>query len=156
MSVIERLRRASELAPDELLRRIRTKLADEISEAHVAAKGEKVLLKTGEDWVIAGADAPVEAGKGKLALGGVEVRVEPLEEWRQIYRETWRLERDFFYDPNLHGLDLAAAEARYAPYVEGLAHRDDLNYLLTEMLGELSCGHVYVGGEPVGQVERFE
>lgn len=129
-----------------LAKRETQQLAEEVTEAHLAARGEKALLKIGEDWLIAATDAPVEAGKGKLALGGVEVRVEPLAEWRQIYRETWRLERDFFYDPNHHGLDLAATEARYAPYVEGLAHRDDLNYLLIEMLGELSCGHVYVGG----------
>jgi tricorn protease len=63
-----------------------------------------------------------------------------------MYREAWRLQRDFFYDPGYHGLDLAAAEKRYERYVDGLGHRSDLNYLFQEMLGELSVGHLYIGG----------
>jgi tricorn protease len=63
-----------------------------------------------------------------------------------MYREAWRIERDFLYDPGAHGLDLKAAERRYEPYLEHLASRSDLNYLFTEMLGELSLGHVFVVG----------
>ena len=55
-----------------------------------------------------------------------------------MFRDVWRIEREFFYDPNYHGLDLSAAAKRYAPYVDGLAARVDLNYLFREMLGELS------------------
>ena len=130
----------------ELEKRAATKLADEIAEVHLSADGEKLLVKSDEDWAIVGSDAAIEAGKGKLALDQIELRVEPLAEWRQMFHETWRLERDFFYDPHHHGLDLAAAEARYAPYLAGLGHRADLGYLFVEMLGELTSGHVYVGG----------
>ena len=84
----------------------------------------------------------------------MEVYVEPLVEWRQMFHEVWRLERDFFYDAGAHGLDLAAAEKRYAPYLEGVASRQDLNYLFEEMLGELTCGHVFVGGGDLPEVKR--
>jgi tricorn protease len=89
-----------------------------------------------------------------LNLDGLEVRVDPQAEWRQMFREVWRIERDFFYDPNYHGLNLAAAEKRYAPYLDGLASRADLNYLFSEMLGELSVGHLYVGGGSSPEVRR--
>ena len=74
------------------------------------------------------------------------MRVDPRLEWSQMYREVWRIERDFLYDPGYHGLDLKAAQERYRPYLESVAHRHDLNYLFTEMLGELSLGHVFVAG----------
>ena len=70
-----------------------------------------------------------------------------------MYHEVWRIERDFFYDPGVHGLDLKAAEKKYAPYLEGVASRADLNYLFEEMLGELTCGHVYVGGGDLPEVK---
>jgi tricorn protease len=71
-----------------------------------------------------------------------------------MYHEAWRIERDFFYDANLHGLDLPTVEKRYAPYVDGVASRQDLNYLFEEMLGELTCGHVFVGGGDQPEVKR--
>ena len=67
-------------------------------------------------------------------------------EWRQMYREVWRIERDFLYDPGFHGLDLKAAEKTYAAYLPGIGSRRDLNYLFEEMLGELTLGHVFVTG----------
>lgn len=121
-----------------------TKLADAVDEVLISKDGEKLLLRSGESWSIAASGAPVEAGKGKLALDAVEVRVEPREEWRQIYREAWRLTRDFLYDPSAHGLDLARAAARYEPYLAGLSTREDLNYLMVEMLGNTSLGHTYI------------
>jgi tricorn protease len=70
-----------------------------------------------------------------------------------MYKEAWRVQRDFFYDPNYHGLDIAAAERRYQPYVEGLASRADLNYLLQESLGNMVVGHHNVGGGDTPQVQ---
>ena len=81
-----------------------------------------------------------------LKTSDMEVASEPLVEWRQMFREALRLERDFFYDPGIHGLDLKATEARYAPFLEGIGGREDLNYLFEDMLGEITCGHVFVGG----------
>src|SRR6516225_2689007 len=63
-----------------------------------------------------------------------------------MYHEVWRIERDFLYDPGHHGLDLKAAENFYAPYLESVSSRGDLNYLFIEMLGNLTLGHVFVRG----------
>lgn len=71
------------------------------------------------------AGMPLKAGEGIIGLAGAEVRVDPLAEWKQIYRELWRIERSYFYDANLHGLDAVAMEKKYEPYVETLASRDD-------------------------------
>ncbi len=120
----------------------------------LSATGEKILVSQGvavDDRFDAG---PVEPGKGVLNTGDMEVHVEPLVEWRQMYHEVWRLERDFFYDAGHHGLDLEAAEKKYAPYLEGIASRQDLNYLFEELLGELTCGHVFIGGGDQPEVKR--
>jgi tricorn protease len=125
------------------------KLEDILSGASavsIAAGGEKLLYKVKDEWFIHGAESAVKAGEGALKLADAEVHVDPRAEWRQMYRETWRLQRDFLYDPAFHGLDLAAAEKKYAPWVEGLGSRADLNYLFEEMLGELTLGHVFVSG----------
>ena len=66
--------------------------------------------------------------------------------WKQIYRETWRIERDFFYDPHYHGLDLAAVAKKYEPYLDGIASREELTHLFEEALGEITVGHMFVGG----------
>jgi tricorn protease len=132
------------------------KFLDGLNGFILSATGEKILLNQGPQWTIASTTGPVEPGKGVLNAGEMEVYVEPLVEWKQMYHEVWRIERDFFYDAGLHGLDLKAAEKKYAAYLEGIASRQDLNYLFEEMLGELTCGHVFVGGgdqpevKPVG------
>jgi tricorn protease len=131
------------------------KFLDNVNGFTLSATGEKVLLKQGPQWLILATTGPIEPGKGVLKTGDMEVYVEPLVEWKQMYHEVWRLERDFFYDPNLHGLDPKAAEIKYAPYLEGIASRQDLNYLFEEMLGELTCGHVFVGGGDQPEVKRI-
>ncbi len=122
------------------------KFLDGVGAFFVSASGEKILFSQGESWTIAGTAGPVEPGKGVLKTSDMEVASEPLVEWRQMFREALRLERDFFYDPGIHGLDLKATEARYAPFLEGIGGREDLNYLFEDMLGEITCGHVFVGG----------
>ena len=73
----------------------------------------------------------------------------PRAEWKQMYDEAWRLERDYFYASNYDGLNLDAAEKEYSRYLPGIASRQDLNYLFREMLGKLSTGHTFVGGGDV-------
>jgi tricorn protease len=116
--------------------------------------GEKMLYRQGERWFIVPAAAPVKPGEGALRVEEVEVFVEPRAEWKQMYREVWRIQRDFLYDAKAHGLDLKALEKKYEPYLEGVASRADLNYLFNEMLGNLTIGHLYVGGGDVPQVKR--
>ncbi len=120
----------------------------------VSSNGEKALYRHGNSWIITGTAANPKAGEGALKLDAMEVRVDPKEEWKQMYREVWRIERDFFYDPGLHGLNLAAAEKKYEPYAESVASREDLNYVFEEMLGELTVGHLFVRGGDVAQAKK--
>ena len=122
----------------------------------VSANGEKVLYRQGPAWFIAAAGAAPKPGDGALKLDGMEVYVDPRAEWSQMYREVWRIQRDFFYDPSHHGLDLSAAEKKYAPYVKGVGSRDDLNYLFDEMLGELTVGHMFIGGGDIPEAPKVK
>lgn len=112
----------------------------------LSADGRKMLWLAEETWSVAATDEAPEEGTGELDLAAMRSHVDPRAEWRQMYREVWRLQRDFLYDPGHHGLDLAAAERLYVPFLDGLGHRADLNYLFEEMLGNLVLGHVFVGG----------
>jgi len=111
-----------------------------------SANGEKVLYRQGDSWFIATTAAAPKPGDGALKLDGLEVYVDPRAEWNQMYHEVWRIQRDFLYDPHWHGLDLAAAERKYSPYLKGIGGRADLNHLFTEMLGEITIGHMFIFG----------
>jgi tricorn protease len=136
----------AEVVRFDLEKRKTETLVSGITEWSLAAGGQKLLYKKGDSWFVPATDAPAKEGEGELKVAEAQVFVDPRAEWRQMYRETWRIERDFLYDPGFHGLDLPAAEARYTPWLEGLRSRADLNALFEEMLGELTLGHVFVGG----------
>jgi tricorn protease len=156
------------------------KLLENIRALHVSADGEKLLYRQADapqppgntpapqTWVIApvppapspdkpgalsAANGPLPGAK-TLNLSSMDVRVEPLTDWTEIYHEAFRIERDFFYDPGFHGLDLAATEKKYSVYLSGLASRQDLNYIFEEAMGELSVGHLFVGGGDGPEVKR--
>ena len=78
----------------------------------VSANGEKVLYRQGPGWFIAPTAAAPKPGEGALHLDAMEVYTDPRAEWNQMYHEVWRIERDFFYDPQHHGLNIAAAERK--------------------------------------------
>ncbi len=130
----------------------------------VSFSGEKMLYQQDDKWTIAepppmpdGPDGPPpKPGNEKtLKTQDLEVRVDPPAEWKQMFHEVWRIEREFFYDPHYHGLDLQAAEERYGVYLDGLASRDDLNYLFTEMLGNMTVGHMFLGGGDRPDVKKI-
>jgi tricorn protease len=144
------------------------RLAEGVESFDLSANGEKMLLslKRGDkdrpreanaeppEWVIAPADTTLKIGQGLLHLAAIEVNVDPPAEWKQMYRDVWRIERSYFYDPHLHGLDAAAAEQRYEPYVATLASRDDLNYIFQEMLAPITSSHLRGGGGAVPRGKR--
>lgn len=132
------------------------KVLEGITAFDLSHTGEKMLYKQGDRWFIAAATQPVKPGEGALRTDEMEVVVDPRAEWRQMYHEVWRIERDFFYDPGFHGLDLRAAEEKYKPFLEAVAHRTDLTYLFAEMLGELSVGHLFIGGGDLPPVKRVK
>ncbi len=114
----------------------------------VSADGSKVLYAKdgGGGWFLVGGDAAPKGEDGKLKLDAMTVWVDPRAEWRQMYHEAWRIERDFLYDPKTQGLDIARAERTYAPFVDGLGGRQDLNALLEEMTGHIGVGHTFIRG----------
>jgi tricorn protease len=114
---------------------------------HVALSGDgnKLLYQQGDAWHIVATAAPPKPGEGKINAT-LRMKVDPPAEWRQIFEEAWRIERDFFYAPNLHGADWPAVHARYAPLVSYVRSREDLRYVLDQVGGELSVGHSFTGG----------
>ncbi len=130
----------------DLKKRKTDKVVDGVTAFVLSANGEKMLVRQGESWRISPTGEPPKPDAAPLKLAEMEVYVDPRAEWKQMYHEVWRIERDFLYDPHAHGLDLAAAEKFYEPFVENISSRADLNYLFTEMLGNLTLGHVFIGG----------
>lgn len=145
------------------------KIADNIADFDLSANGEKMLVRivrpnpaaagrppagppqTPPEYVIAPANTPLKPGGGALKLTEVSVNVDPLAEWKQMYHEVWRIERSYFYDPNLHGVNAADGEKEFEKYLESLASRSDLNYIFQEMLSEFSVGHLRGGGGNIPQ-----
>lgn len=136
------------------------KLVEEVRGFDVSPDGERMFYLKGRapDWFVVSALAAPKADEGKLDLKKLEVTVDPRAEWKQMYRESWRIMRDWFYDPNHHGQNLAELERHYGEYLPGIARRTDLNALLNRMLGHISVSHLGVGGgdqpQPAGPPDR--
>ncbi|HKV26349.1 MAG TPA: PDZ domain-containing protein [Candidatus Acidoferrum sp.] len=110
-------------------------------------EGNKVLYKVGPMLGITDAvPGKAKVGEGRLDLSGMQVKIDPRAEWREIYHEAWRTERDFYWDPNMTGHDWNKIGARYEALLPWVAHRSDLNYLIGELIAELNTSHTYVGG----------
>ncbi len=116
--------------------------------------GKKLLLRRGEDFAIVDAKPKADFDAGKLKLDGLQLRIEPRQEWQQMFVDGWRTLRDWFYEPGMHGQDWNAIRARYEPLVAHVATRADLDYLLHEIGGEVNSGHVYVEAGDQTRVER--
>ncbi len=134
----------------DLSKRKVDKFLDGLNEFTISSDGNKLLYRRDQQYAITStAEPPGERpkpGEGPLKLDAMQVAIDPQAIWKQEFHEAWRVERDFLYDPNHHGLDLAKAEKKYAPYVDGIGSRDELDYLLEEALGQIQLGHVFVRG----------
>ena len=106
--------------------------------------GKKALVSAAGSWSIIDTAAPATPGKGKLNVEAVEVRIDPRTEWEQIFDEAWRINRDYFYDPHMHGADWPAMRKKYAEFLPHLATRGDLDRVIRWMLSELAVGHSYL------------
>jgi tricorn protease len=118
----------------------------------VSSDGEKLLYRSGESWVVTGTDSPPEEGKGQLNLS-LSMQLDRRAEWRQMFDESWRYMRDFFYDPSMHGRDWTDVRERYRPLLPWINHRSDLNYVMDMINGEMSVGHSFVFGGDMPAVE---
>ena len=122
----------------------------------VSPDGRKMLYRTGRhDFGIVDVRPGQRNDAGRLDLTGMQLQVDPKVEWAQIYQDAWVIMRDWFYDPDMHGVDWKAMRDRYEPLVEHVAHRVDLDYIITELIGELNVGHAYLNHSPeMPRVER--
>jgi tricorn protease len=113
-----------------------------------SADKKKLLLTVGEGKLEV-ADANEKLDSKPVDLSNVKMLVDPRQEWHQIFDEAWRMEQQYFYDPNMHGLPWSAIRARYEPLLQFVQRREDLNELLVEMIGEMQVGHNRTGGGDV-------
>lgn len=118
----------------------------EVNDFELSVDKKKILYRSGETIGITSIADEIKVGKGKLNIDGIEVLIDPRAEWKQIFHEAWRINRDYFYDPNMHGADWNAMYDRYAAFLSHLSSRYDLNRVIQWMCSELSVGHSYLGG----------
>lgn len=113
----------------------------------ISGDKKKLLYQAGDGanrWGVVATERPAKVGDGPLNVAQLEMRVDPRAEWAQIYRETWRIQRDYFYDAKMHGADWQGIYDKYKPLLAFVGHRADLGYLIATMGGELTVGHSYL------------
>jgi tricorn protease len=120
-------------------------IIDGIDGYTLSANGEKILVQKGQTFAVISAQEGQKIDK-ILSTGDMQMTVDPVQEWKQIFVDAWRIERDFFYDANMHGVDWNKVKERYLKILEGCSSRDEVNFVIGEMLGELNSSHTYKGG----------
>ncbi len=116
---------------------------------------KKILFKKDSDYFIEDLGKIKIEPKHKLDLDGLKTHTDLHAEWKQIFDESWRQMRDYFYDPNMHGVNWKTIHDKYAVLLPYVNHRNDLTYIIGEMIGELSIGHTYVNGGDRPEVKRI-
>ena len=114
-----------------------------VTRVAVSDDGKKLLLQTGQQWTVTGTEAPPQPGRGAVTVA-LRMQLDRQAEWQQVFDEVWHFEKDFFYDPDMHGNDWNAVRNRYRPLVQWVRHSADLAYIVDLVNGELSVGHSYV------------
>lgn len=117
-----------------------------IENYHLSPNGKKMTYRSGNTYGVVDVGANANVGDGKVDLSSARIRIDRLAEFEQMFHEAWRIERDFFYDPGMHGEDWEALGEKYARFLPDCGDRSDVNYLIGEMIGELNAGHTYVSG----------
>ncbi|MCB1045030.1 MAG: PD40 domain-containing protein [Acidobacteria bacterium] len=138
-----RARGPQKLYAFDLKKREESELLEEVDQVHV--QGDKLIARLGHNLTTLMLGK--EGAKPKsLELGPLNMMMDPRAEWRQIFNEAWRLERDYYYEPSMNGLDWQAMKVKYGQLVEVAANRNDVGYLIGELIGELATSHTYVFG----------
>ena len=123
------------------------------SQVSVSSDGNKMLARIGSDWKIMNTST-ASGSDGKPVKIALKIQLDRSAEWKQIFEEAWRYERDYFYDPGMHGRDWNEVYQKYIPLIPYVKHRTDLTYILDQMNGELSVGHSFVFGGDYPEVDR--
>ena len=129
--------------------------ASGLREFSVSGDGKMILVRTMQGWTVAKTGGASTKG-GESLKPQLKMKLDRLAEWKQMFEEAWRYERDYFYDPGMHGRDWQQVYERYAPLVEHVRHRADLSYILDQVNGELSVGHSFVFGGDMPETETSQ
>jgi tricorn protease len=138
--------RETSLRRYDLDKREEETLLENVSRFFLSADNKKVLIRSGNNWLIADSTGKISPGSGKITADQIQVRVDPREEWEQIFNEAWRINRDYFYDPNMHGADWPAMREKYRILLSDCVTRAQLNLVIRWMCSEVAVGHHRVGG----------
>ena len=125
-----------------------SELETDVSAFTVSADGKYLLLVDSDDGLTT-AEAGDELDPESVDLSDVRLRIDPGLEWQQIFDEAWRMQKEYFYADNMHGVDWDAVYGRYRPLVAHVGRREDLNTLIVQMIAELQVGHNRAGGGDV-------
>ena len=125
-------------------------ITDDIDNYLLSANGEKVLVQRDNNYAVIAANESQKFEK-PLHLSDMQMMIDPKQEWQQIFTDAWRIERDYFYDPNMHGVDWNKVKERYSKMLAGAMTREEVDFIIGEMIGELSSSHTYHGG---GDIEE--
>jgi tricorn protease len=128
----------------------------EINGFEISADQRKMLVFQNSNYFIIDIPAQKIDLKEKLNLSDMKMNLDRYAEWKQIFNESWRQMRDFFFAPNMHGVNWQAMKEKYEPLVKYVNHRADLTYIIGEMISELNIGHAYVGGGDYPKAERIK
>jgi tricorn protease len=123
-----------------------TTIATDVNGYELSQDGKKVLLSSAKIYQLLDATPTGGGSKKTVSTAGLAVDRVPAQEWAQIFDEVWRRYRDYFYVKNMHGYDWEGLRNRYRPLLQYVAHRSDLNYVIAEMIAELSVQHAYISG----------
>ncbi|MGB4845782.1 MAG: PDZ domain-containing protein [Ferruginibacter sp.] len=129
----------------DLDKREEKEISENINRYWLSANGNKILVRRGNDYDIM---KPEEKQKFEkpIRLSEMEMMVDPVAEWKELFTDAWRMERDYFYDPNMHGVNWKTVKTRYSKMLEGAITREDVDFIIGEMIGELNASHTYHGG----------
>jgi tricorn protease len=127
-----------------------------VSSYKVSANSEHIIARAGDKFSVIAPAAKQDLKASELNLEDMVLKIDPQTEWAQMYREGWRTLRDWFYDENHHGQDWDAILKRYQPMADAVAHRADLDYVLSEIAGEINSGHIYVNSGDMPRSERLQ
>ena len=125
-------------------------ISDNIQNYWLSFNGSKILAQRGNTYAVI---KPEESQKFEktLRLSEMEMMVDPMAEWKEIFLDVWRIERDYFYDPNMHGVNWETVKERYSKMLDGATTREEVDFIIGDMIGELNASHTYHGG---GDMEK--
>ncbi len=120
----------------------------------LSADGKHMLVQHNGEYAVIEAKPGQKVKDNKLDLKNLTMKIDPAVEWRQMYTDAWRILRDWFYDPGMHGMDWQAIHDKYLPMAEAATHRTDLDYVFGEIAGEMNAGHIYVNAGDQPSIKR--